>query len=79
MSKQIMLKKHGNTRAITLEKPILALMGIDDDTVMELKVEGGSIIITPAEDQEGARNKFKKLLNKNVKKYEEAFKKMSDE
>lgn len=41
------LARHGNSRALVIEKPILDLLGIDDDTVMELHTDGESLILTP--------------------------------
>jgi antitoxin component of MazEF toxin-antitoxin module len=46
-----MLKKlvrHGNSRAIVIDKAILELLKIDDDTDLQLSTDGRSLKITPA-------------------------------
>ena len=46
----MMLKKlarHGNSRAILIEKPILDLLGIDEDTELIMHTDGTSLIFTP--------------------------------
>ena len=41
------LARHGNSRALVIEKPILDLLGIDDDTTLQLHTDGESLILTP--------------------------------
>ena len=35
------LARHGNSRALVIEKPILDLLGIDDNTTLQLHTDGG--------------------------------------
>ena len=44
--------KHGNGRAITLEKAILELLKIDDNTELEISTDGRGIHIYPVEREE---------------------------
>ncbi len=41
------LARHGNSRAVLIEKPILDLLGIDDDTELQIRTDGERLIITP--------------------------------
>jgi len=41
------LARHGNSRALVIEKPILDLLGIDDNTFLQLHTDGESLILTP--------------------------------
>lgn len=41
------LEKHGNSRALVLDKAILDLLNITADTLLQIEVSGGSLIITP--------------------------------
>ncbi|MEO7993654.1 MAG: AbrB/MazE/SpoVT family DNA-binding domain-containing protein [bacterium] len=51
------LSKHGNSRSVVIDKPILELLGIDDDTPLLITTEGEKLILTPmrsgAVDAEG--------------------------
>jgi len=46
------LARHGNSRALLIEKPILDLLGIDDATVLQLHTDGESLILTPITAEE---------------------------
>jgi antitoxin component of MazEF toxin-antitoxin module len=41
------LARHGNSRALLIEKPILDLLNIDDTTTLQLSTDGESLILTP--------------------------------
>ena len=43
--------KHGNGRAITLEKAVLELLKIDDSTELEISTDGKGILIYPIRDE----------------------------
>lgn len=43
------LARYGNSLALVLDKPILELLNIKDDTILKIKTDGTSIIITPQE------------------------------
>lgn len=51
-------QRHGNSRAIVVDKPILEMLGIDENTIVVLRTDGKSLIIEVAADQEAARRKF---------------------
>lgn len=46
------LAKHGNSRALLIEKTILDLLRIDEDTELVVTTDGRSLIITPLRKQE---------------------------
>jgi len=46
------LARHGNSRALVIEKPILDLLGIDDNTTLQLHTDGESLILTPVTAEE---------------------------
>lgn len=70
------LKKHGNGKAITIEKPLLDLLGIDDETFLEVTTDGVSLTLTPVKDQDKQRDKFETNLKDINTRYAEAFEKM---
>lgn len=39
------LSKHGNSLALVIDKPILELLGIDEDTQLEITTDGHSLRI----------------------------------
>ncbi len=45
------LSKHGNSWALLIEKPILDLLGIDENTPLEIRTNGRGLYVQPVCDQ----------------------------
>ncbi len=61
-----MIKKlvsHGNSAALIIDKPILQLLKVDEDTPLEITTDGKNLIISPVEDTKREK-KFKTALKK---------------
>lgn len=72
------LTKHGNSYALIIEKPILELLGIDADTMLEVSTpDGASIVITPVKTA-AQKRKFKSALGKINKRYARALKNLAE-
>lgn len=72
------LTKHGNSYALIIERPILDLLGIDSDTLLDVSTpDGSSIVIKPVKDA-AQQKKFKSALQKVNKKYGRALKKLAE-
>lgn len=63
------LVKHGNSRAIVVDKAILELLKIDDDTDLDLSTDGRSLVITPVGEPDERRARLQtlseQLMNEN--------------
>ena len=70
------LTKHGNSMALVIDKPLLEILKIAEDTPLELTTDGKSLNISPLNDKERAK-KFKAVLKKANKKYGKALRKMA--
>ena len=42
------LRKVGNSNALILDKPILELLGLEEDGQVQLTIQDGHLIVTPA-------------------------------
>ena len=63
------LTKHGNSYALIIERPILELLGIDTDTLLQISTpDGASILIKPLKPNDKKR-KFSSSLRKINRKY----------
>ena len=77
------LSKYGNTKALVIDKPILKLLNINENTRLEISTDGQSLIITPI--QKGPKKsrrvspdkKMQKLFEETIKEYEPALKKLA--
>ena len=47
---QKMLIKHGNSLALVIDKPILELLQISQDTPLEISTNGDHLLVTPCRD-----------------------------
>jgi antitoxin component of MazEF toxin-antitoxin module len=63
------LTTHGNSLALIIEKAILDLLHITQDTPLDINTDGRNLIISPVEDEEQEK-KFRETLAKVNKKYE---------
>ena len=75
-----MIKKmvsHGNSAALIIDKPILQLLKINENTPLELTTDGRNLIISPIEDEKRER-KFKSALERVNKKHGKTLKRLAE-
>lgn len=75
-----MIKKmvtHGNSTALIIDKPILQLLKIDENTPLELTTDGRNLIISPVDDEKRVR-KFKSALDRVNKKHGKTLQKLAE-
>jgi len=46
------LTRHGNSRALVIDRSVLDLLKIDDDTPLEITTDGARLIIEPLVDDD---------------------------
>jgi antitoxin component of MazEF toxin-antitoxin module len=73
------LVRHGNSRALVIDKPILELLHITDETEIEIITDGTSLTMRPV-DQNGAgrRRAFELALEETNRTWGGALKKLSE-
>lgn len=42
------LKKHGNSMALVIKKPIMEALGITEETPLQVTRNGNALVVTPA-------------------------------
>lgn len=72
------LVKHGNSRALVIDKAILELLKIDDDTEVDVSVSGQALVITPALQEEEARERFDSAVERSLRRYDDVFRKLAE-
>ena len=70
------LIKHGNSSAIVIDKPIMELLHIDNETPLELSTDGNNIIISPVKDKKRF-NKLTSSLEKINQKHKSTLEKLA--
>ena len=71
------LTKHGSSLALILDKPILELLNINEDTSILISTDGKSLTLSPVLDVK-RDEELKKIRAKLNKKYETTFRKLAD-
>ena len=73
------LVRHGNSRALIIDKPILELLGADEDSEFTIVTDGRSLTITPVKSEEAARRlAFEYAAEKALKRYSTTFERLSE-
>ena len=62
------LRKVGNSNALILDKPILELLGLDEDGQVQLTIQDGSLIVTPARPKTVTAELVKEKLDYVIRK-----------
>lgn len=71
------LTRHGNSLALVIDRPVLDLLDIGADTLLEIRTDGHSLIITPASD-DARRRSFEGALTKANASYGRMLKRLAD-
>jgi len=61
------LSRYGNSLALILDKPILELLNITEDTVLQIRTDGNRLIITPETKKQNKTEDLKNQLIKDPK------------
>lgn len=76
------LTKTGTSYSIIIDKSIMKLLSINPDSLLEIKTDGKSLIMTPVDDsktdEEIRREKFLKVLENSHKKLGGAYKRLAE-
>jgi len=71
------LTKHGNSLALVIDKPILDLLSIDQETPLEVSTDGKKLTIAPAAVSH-RRKKFDQAQAFAHRRYGRAFKRLAE-
>ena len=72
------LSKHGNNLAILIDKPILELLNLNENSQFKMKVEEGKIILEPVRAITISEDaKLQKAYEELVEKYDTVFRKLA--
>lgn len=71
------LTRHGNSLALVIDKGVLELLNIDDETPLEISTDGTILLISPVRDEK-RRRQFYEALGRANTKYGRALKRLAD-
>lgn len=71
------LKKHGNSMALVIEKPIMEALGIQADTPLQVTLSGNTLMVTPTHVGVG-QERVEQALKKMRRRYGAMLKRLAD-
>ena len=77
------ISKHGNSKAIIIEKALLEILNINESTDLEISTDGTSLVITPIKKRSQRAKKFsddkqlQKIIEEDLKKYAPLWRKLA--
>jgi antitoxin MazE len=72
------LVRHGNSRALVIDKPILDLLKIADETEVEITTDGQRLIITPVPLGKMRQAEFEMALEEANREWGNTLKRLSE-
>lgn len=70
------LTRHGNSMALVIDKGVLDILNIEENTPLDITTDGKMLIISPVRDEK-RRKQFEAALEKVNKKYGRALKSLA--
>ena len=71
------LKRHGNSMALVIEKPMMEALGITEETPLQVTVNGNALVVTPAKVGVGPE-RMKSIIKELRKRYGPMLKRLAD-
>jgi len=71
------LKRTGNSNAITLDKALMELVGLEDGGQVQVTVQHGSIVLTPINPKAVDQKRFDAALDRVVKERREVLRRLA--
>jgi antitoxin component of MazEF toxin-antitoxin module len=71
------LSKHGNSLALVIDRSILDLLKIDENTPLEMSTDGQALIVAPVHDEEH-RKRFEAALRSTNERYGDVLKRLAE-
>ena len=71
------LSKHGNSLVLVIDRSVLELLGMDEDTLLNISTDGRALIIEPSQGR-GRGERFRQALTGCNRQYGEALKRLAE-
>ncbi len=71
------LTRHGNSMALVIDRPILDLLKIDDETDLELFTDGNCLVVMPRKDP-AREHTIRDALEKVNRKHAKVFRRLAE-
>jgi antitoxin MazE len=71
------LSKHGNSLALVIDRPILDLLKINEETSLVISTDGQSLVVSPIHDEK-RQKRLAEALARGHKRYAKTFRRLAE-
>jgi antitoxin component of MazEF toxin-antitoxin module len=71
------LRKVGNSSALILDRPLMELIGLEENDKVQLTVRHGALVLTPANPKRVSPQRFEEALSRVIKKRRGALRRLA--
>jgi antitoxin component of MazEF toxin-antitoxin module len=71
------LSKHGNSLALVIDRSILDLLEIDEETALEISTDGEALIVAPVKDKK-RQKKFEQAMAASIERFDKTYKRLAE-
>jgi antitoxin component of MazEF toxin-antitoxin module len=71
------LSKHGNSLALVIDRPILELLKIDEETSLNVVTDGDALIVAPVRDEK-RKKRLQEAITRGHKRYAKTFRRLAE-
>jgi antitoxin MazE len=72
------LVKHGNSRALVIDKAILEVLNLSDDDEVQVSINGDQLIITPVRGDDERQKRFEQAVERTMEQYDDLFRRLAE-
>jgi antitoxin MazE len=72
------LVKHGNSRALVIDKALLEVLNLSDDDEVQVSINGDQLIITPVRGDDERQKRFEQAVERTMEQYDDLFRRLAE-
>jgi len=72
------LVKHGNSRALVIDKALLEVLGIDEDDEVLISTDGRSLIVSPATQSAERQERIEEAMERVDARYADTLRRLAE-
>jgi len=72
------LVRHGNSRALVIDKAILEVLNLADDDEVQISINDDQLIITPVRKDDERQKRFEQAVERTMEQYDDLFRRLAE-
>ncbi|MBW6469329.1 MAG: AbrB/MazE/SpoVT family DNA-binding domain-containing protein [Anaerosomatales bacterium] len=72
------LVKHGNSRALVIDKALLDVLNLAEDDEVQVSINGDQLIVTPVREDDERQKRFEQAVERTMEQYDDLFRRLAE-